>query len=272
VTTLFVVPTMLNMLTEAAERVGFSGPSLRTVMYGASAIAPDRLARAIALFGNIFVQCYGQSEFQLISTLPRSAHLLSEGPPPRRLASAGRPNPFVEVRIVAPDGEVLPPETPGEISVRSDTVMQGYLGRPEATAEVLSDDGWLLTGDVGLLGDDGYLYIVDRRRDMIVSGGYNIYPSEVENAIQSLAAVREVAVVGVPDDKWGEAVVAVVVAVKDSRLDAEAVKQACRDRLARYKVPKQVLFEDQLPKSPVGKILRRELKERFWRDQARRVG
>lgn len=272
VTTLFVVPTMLNRLVDAAAQLGWSNDSLRTIMYGASPIAPDRLEKAIAVFGNVFVQCYGQSEFQLISSMLRPAHRYAAGQPPRHLVSAGRPNPYVEVRIVDPEGRVLDAGEVGEIAVRSDTVMDGYWEQPEATAAALSPDGWLLTGDVGYLGPEGYLYLVDRRQEMIVSGGYNVYPNEVENAISAMPGIQEVAVLGAPDPDWGEAVTAVVV-VRDGCLVSEAdVLDACRQRLARYKVPKAVHFEAELPKSPVGKILRRTLRDAFWKDHERRIG
>lgn len=272
VTTLFVVPTMLNQLTAEAERVGFESRTLRTVMYGGSAIAPDQLQRAVAIFGNVFVQCYGQSEFQLISSMLRPSHVFDPKAPPRHLASAGRLCPFVEARIIDSEGRPQNPREPGEVVVRSDTVMEGYWEMPEESAKTVDPEGWLRTGDVGFLGDDGYLYLVDRRNDMIVSGGYNVYPREVENAIHGLDGVFEVAVVGAPDDTWGEAVVAVVVPREGATLSEDAIRNWCRTMLAGYKIPKRVLLRKELPKSAVGKILHRDLRNEFWQGRERRVG
>lgn len=271
VTTLFLVPTMLNRLTELAEETGFRNTSVRTIMYGASAIAPDRIEKAIRVFGEVLVQCYGQSEFQLISSMLRPAHRFPPGQPPRHLASAGRPHPFVEVRIVGANGEDRPAGEDGDIVVRSDTAMQGYWQRPEASRDTLLQDGWVRTGDMGHMGGDGYLYLVDRRNDMIISGGYNIYPNEIENVMSAVPGVREVAVVGAPDEAWGEAVTAVVVRDRGGP-SADELLAACRRQLTAFKVPKRIIFRDELPKSPVGKILRRQVKEEFWQGRTRRIG
>jgi acyl-CoA synthetase (AMP-forming)/AMP-acid ligase II len=150
--------------------------------------------------------------------------------------------------------------------------MIGYWGKPELTAETIDPDGWAATGDLGRFDEDGYLYIVDRKRDMIVSGGYNIYPAEVENAISGLAAVQEVAVVGVPDERWGEAVKAVVVVRPGEALDEEEVVAACTERLAGYKKPRSVEFVAELPKTGSGKIMRRRVRDRYWSGRERRVG
>ena len=274
VTVIPLVPSMLNRLVEAYEDNPIDASSLRAVIYGGSPIAPDRLARAIKAFGEVFIQLYGLSEAVMpLSALSQRDHRFSEdGSAPSRLASAGRPHPFWELRIIDDDGNELPVGHEGEIIVRGDNVMAGYWNDPEQTAEMIDANGWAHTGDVGRIDEEGYLTIVDRKRDMIVSGGFNVYPTEVENAILTLVGVREAAVVGAPDDRWGEAVTAVVAVRPGHTVTAEDVIAACRENLAAYKAPKDVHFVDELPKSGVGKILRRDVRERFWAERQRRVG
>ena len=274
VTIVPLVPTMLNLMLPEAEAGGRDLSSLRAVMYGGSGIAPDRLARALRAFGSVFVQFFGLSETPMpLTALSRRDHEHDpEGPVPPRLASAGRPNPFVELRLRADDGGAVPTGEVGEIVVRGDNVMAGYWGKPELSAETIDADGWAATGDLGRFDADGYLYIVDRKRDMIVSGGYNVYPAEVENAISALTEVQEVAVVGVPDDRWGEAVKAVVVVRPGEELSAEEVAAACAERLAGYKKPRSVDFVEELPKTGSGKIMRRRIRDRYWSGRERSVG
>jgi long-chain acyl-CoA synthetase len=270
-----LVPTMLNMmLPEVDEDTGRDFSSLRSIMYGGSGIAPDRLARAVKAFGNVFVQFFGLSETPMpLTALSRRDHEFDPaGAWPPRLASAGRPNPFVEMRLEGEDGTAVPTGEVGEIVVRGDNVMVGYWRKPEQTAETIRPDGWAVTGDLGRFDEDGYLYIVDRKRDMIVSGGYNVYPAEVENAISALVEVAEVAVVGVPDERWGEAVKAVVVVRPGQELDEDAVVGACTSRLAAYKKPRSVDFIEELPKTGSGKIMRRRVRDRYWDGRERSVG
>jgi long-chain acyl-CoA synthetase len=270
-----LVPTMLNMmLPEVDEDTGRDFSSLRSIMYGGSGIAPDRLARAVKAFGNVFVQFFGLSETPMpLTALSRRDHEYDPaGSWPPRLASAGRPNPFVELRLEGEDGVAVPTGEVGEIVVRGDNVMVGYWGKPEQTAETIRPDGWAVTGDLGRFDQDGYLYIVDRKRDMIVSGGYNVYPAEVENAISVLVEVAEVAVVGVPDERWGEAVKAVVVVRPGQELSEAAVVDACTSRLAAYKKPRSVDFLEELPKTGSGKIMRRRVRDRYWDGRERSVG
>ena len=275
VTMIPLVPTMLNMMlpeVDAGPRRDFS--SLRTIAYGGSGIAPDRLARAVAAFGDVFVQFFGLSETPMpLTALSRRDHEFDPaGPWPARLAAAGRPNPFVELRLEAEDGGAVAVGEVGEIVVRGDNVMAGYWGKPEQTAATIRSDGWAMTGDLGRFDADGYLYIVDRKRDMIVSGGYNVYPAEVENAISALVEVAEVAVVGVPDERWGEAVKAVVVARPGVELSEAEVVAACDARLATYKKPRSVDFVAELPKTGSGKIMRRRIRDRYWDGRERSVG
>jgi acyl-CoA synthetase (AMP-forming)/AMP-acid ligase II len=275
VTLIPLVPTMLNMLLpEVDADSGRDFSSLRAIAYGGSGIAPDRLARAVAAFGDVFVQFFGLSETPMpLTALSRRDHEYDPaGPWPARLASAGRPNPFVELRLEAEDGGAVPVGEVGEIVVRGDNVMAGYWRKPEQTAATIRDDGWAATGDLGRFDADGYLYIVDRKRDMIVSGGYNVYPAEVENAISALVEVQEVAVVGVPDERWGEAVKAVVVVRPGEELSADDVVEACARRVAPYKKPRSVDFVAELPKTGSGKIMRRRVRDRYWDGRERSVG
>ena len=274
VTVLPMVPTILNLVVQEAERRGESYPSLRNVVYAGSAISPDRLARATAVFGNVFTQFYGLSELPIpLACLTREDHSFAPGGEvPPRLASAGRVSSFVEARILGLNGEVLPPDQVGEISVRGDSTMMGYWGRPEDTAEMLDDEGWARTGDLGTLDSAGYLSIVDRKKDMVVSGGYNVYPTEVEKAIATNNSVQEVAVIGVPDDTWGESLMAFVVVRDGHAVTTEDVLAACAQRLASYKKPRTVEFVRDLPKTGSGKLKKRELRDRFWAAGERRVG
>lgn len=190
---------------------------------------------------------------------------------PDRLSSAGRVNPFVQVRLMTPEGTEAAEGEEGEIQARGDTTMLGYWNRPQATAEVLLADGWAATGDVGRI-RDGYLHIVDRTKDMIVSGGFNVFPAEIENAISALEGVAEVAVVGAPDARWGEAVQAIVVLREGHQVTEDDIDRVCRERVAGYKRPRMVEFVSELPKTGSGKVQRHVLRERAWAGQDRRVG
>jgi len=274
-----MVPTMLNMLVLAAEEIsaeetGGGHPSLHTIVYAGSAIAPDRLARARRVFGDVFVQFYGLSEFPIpIACLSREDHRFDAAHGvPARLASAGRRSPFVEVSLIGDDGHEVPPGEIGEITVRGEQLMMGYWGRPEATAEMIDEHGWARTGDLGRFDGEGYLHVVDRTKDMVVTGGFNVYPTEIENVVSELPAVAEVAVVGVPDETWGEALKAVVVVRAGHTLAADEVIDVCRRNLAAYKKPRSVEFVAELPKTGSGKIMRRRLRDTFWAGRERQIG
>jgi long-chain acyl-CoA synthetase len=275
VTILPMVPTMINMVTTAAEDEGGEvETSLRAVIYGGAAIAPERLRRAARVFGDVFLQFYGLSETPMpLTSLSQAAHVFDPSEPaPERLASAGRRNPFVELRLVGDDGTDVQPGEVGEIVVRGDAVMQGYWNKPDETAHMIDTDGWASTGDLGRMDAEGYVYVVDRKKDMIVTGGYNVYPTEVENAIATLPGVAEVAVVGAPDERFGESIVAVV-AVRPGHAVTEAdIVGVCTGQLANYKKPRRVMFVDELPKTGSGKIQRKQIREPLWAAQARRVG
>lgn len=274
VTILPMVPTMLNLLVLAAEQRPGDYSSLHTVVYAGSPIAPDRLARARAVFGDVFIQFYGLSELPIpIACLSARDHAFdpADGIPPR-LASAGRVHPFVEVKLVDELGEEVPPGGIGEITVRGDQMMMGYWNLPDATAAMIGPDGWAGTGDLGRFDEDGYLYIVDRKKDMVVTGGFNVYPTEIENVVSTLPAVSEVAVVGVPDEMWGESLKAVVVVRDGHAVTAEEIVAVCAEHLAGYKKPRSVEFVAELPKTGSGKILRRQLRDRYWSGSDRKVG
>jgi acyl-CoA synthetase (AMP-forming)/AMP-acid ligase II len=217
---------------------------------------------------------YGLSEALVpLAALPPAAHRYEKAQTlPAQLGAAGRVSPFVELRIVGEDGSQLPRGEAGEITVRGDTVMAGYWRRPDLTAEMIDGEGWARTGDLGLVDDEGYLHIIDRKKDVIVSGGFNVYPAEVERVIAGLKEVSEVVVVGTPHEHWGEAVKAIVEVRPGFELSAGRIIDACRKHLASYKKPVEVEFVDHLPKGSTGKILRRELRDRQWLGKERRVG
>ncbi|GAA2436428.1 AMP-binding protein [Actinomadura vinacea] len=273
VTVLPMVPTMLNMLLPALDTSRWDTSSLHTIIYAGSAIAPARLARLVGHLGEVFVQAYGLSEIPFpITSLSKHSHRFDiQQALPARLGSAGRVSPFVEIRIVGPDNESVPPGEQGEIQARSDTAMSGYWNRAKATADTLLEGGWVATGDVGRL-EDGYLHIVDRKKDMIVTGGFNVFPAEIESAISTLGSVAEVAVIGVPDPRWGETVKALVVPEKGKSVTIEDVDRVCRERIAAYKRPRSIEFLDHLPKTGSGKIQRHELRRQYWEGSDRLVG
>jgi long-chain acyl-CoA synthetase len=260
VTNTWMVPTQIVMLTDAAERSGTTGadlPSLQYVVYGGAPMTPAAMTRALERFGSVFVQLFGQGETPMTATvLRRQDHV------PELLGSAGRARPGIEVRIVGDDGAPVPAGEVGELVVRGPSVMTGYWRRPEATAETIVD-GWLHTGDLGRMSADGIVHLLDRAKDMIISGGSNVYAVEVEDVLATHESVAEVAVVGVPDDLWGELVVAVVVPAEGHALDSTALDVLARSRLAGYKVPRRYESVDALPRNAYGKVLKRELRSRL---------
>ncbi|MDK3074421.1 AMP-binding protein [Sedimentitalea sp. JM2-8] len=260
---MFAAPTMVKRMTEAAKRSGETGEGLRTVVYGGGPMYGADIIEAVAHFGPVFVQIYGQGECPMgISALSR--HDVCDRAHPRwkqRLASVGRAQAPVEVRIGGPDGAWTAQGEPGEIMVRGDVVMPGYWQDPEATAKALKG-GWLMTGDMGFMDEDGYVTMQDRSKDMIITGGSNVYPREVEEVLLTHPGVREVSVVGHPHPDWGEIVVAFVVGDADpGELDA-----LCIDNIARFKRPKKYLRLPDLPKNNYGKVLKTELRRMLEED------
>ena len=273
VTQLFLPPTVIyKLLSHPQVREG-DYSSLRYFVYSAAPMSADRLREALEVFGPVMVQAYGQAEAPFVCTvlgIEDHLRILADPALAHRLSSCGRPSPFVRVGVMDADGTLLPPGERGEIVVQGDLVMQGYHQDPEKTAEALRH-GWLHTGDVGYRDADGYFYIVDRVKDLIVSGGFNIPPSEVERVLWAHPAVNDCAVIGVPDDLWGEAVKAVIELKPGAAWDAEAALAYCRERLGPMKAPKTIDVWDALPRSQVGKVLKREIRERYWQGHARRV-
>ena len=257
---MFAAPTMVKRLTETAKQAGRSGEGLRTVVYAGGPMYNADIIDAVDQFGPVFVQIYGQGECPMgITALSR--HDVADRTHPRwreRLGSVGRAQSAVEVAIGANDGTILPAGSQGEIMVRGDTVMPGYWENPEATGKT-PRGGWLMTGDMGVLDADGYLTLKDRSKDMIISGGSNIYPREVEEVLLTHPQVTEVSVVGRPHAEWGEEVVAFVVGdAPDAELD-----RLCLDHIARFKRPKAYVRVTELPKNNYGKVLKTELRARF---------
>jgi fatty-acyl-CoA synthase len=268
ITKLFMVPAAMQFVVRQprARSVDFS--RLKYMLYGASPIPAALLKECIEVFKCGFVQMYGMTETTgTIVALPPEDHV--EGL--ERMRSAGKALPGVELAILDVNGNRLPPGEVGEIATRSGSNMAGYWNLPEATARTLGSDGWLRTGDAGYMDKDGYLYIHDRIKDMIISGGENIYPAEVESAICDHPDVAEVAVVGVPDDLWGEAVKAIVVMKQGKQASASDIINFTRERIAGFKTPKSVEFIEALPRNPSGKILRRHLRDPYWVGKERQV-
>jgi len=266
---MFMVPAALQIVVRLprAREVDYS--RLKYILYGASPIPLDLLRECIEVFGCGFCQQYGMTETTgTIVYLPPEDHDPAGTP---RMRAAGIPLPGVEIKVIGDKGDALAANMVGEVCVRAPQNMAGYWNLPEATASTVGADGWLRTGDAGYLDEDGYLYIHDRVKDMIISGAENIYPAEVENAIYGHPDVAEVAVVGVPDEKWGEAVKAIVVAKPGSSPKADDIIAFARTRIAAFKAPKSVDFIEALPRNASGKILRRQLREPFWAGRERRV-
>jgi acyl-CoA synthetase (AMP-forming)/AMP-acid ligase II len=263
-TVCLLVPTMLNLVLNDPALAQHDTSSLRLVFYGGGPMPLSVLRRAIETLGCGFTQGYGLTETIEATFLVAADHVLDGGP---RLASAGREAGDAEVRVVDADGRDLPPGEIGEILIRSRSVIREYWRAPELTAAALRD-GWFHTGDVGHLDDGGYLFVVDRLKDVIVTGGENVYAKDVEDVLHAHPGVLEAAVIGLPDETWGERVTAVVV-VRAS-VDEEALLEHCRAGLAGYKRPRAVRFVDELPRNPSGKILKRELRERFAPQEAGR--
>ncbi|MHA6797424.1 long-chain-fatty-acid--CoA ligase (plasmid) [Pseudonocardia bannensis] len=263
VTDAFFVPTMIALLLQRTDLLDAHDlSSLQTIFYAAAPIPVPVLSVALERFGPIFVQMYGLSESATISTVLRKEDHRLDGDH-RRLSSCGREITHVEVRIGSVDEE-CPPGERGEVLLRGANVMAGYWGLPEASEQALKG-GWLHTGDIGIRDEDGYLYIVDRKHDMIITGGANVYPREVEDVLYSHPAVAEAAVIGVPDQTWGETVLAVIAPCPDRTVTEAELVDFCAERLADYKKPRQVVFVDTIVKTPVGKIDKATLRAGFAR-------
>ena len=272
VTNMFMAPAMIKRLVTSPDIYKYVLSSMKCIHYGGAPIYVEDLKEAVSKMGQVFVQLFGQAESPMtISYLCKKEHLLEGNEEQmKRLTSAGIPRTDVEVKIFDENDNELPPERMGEIVVRGEVVMKGYWKNPRANAETLRG-GWLHTGDLGIMDERGYVYILDRAKDMIISGGENIYSREIEDVILKHHAVHEVAVIGVPDDIWGEAVKAIVALKQGQKVTQEEIINFCKEHLASFKKPKSVEFIDEIPKNPYGKVLKRELRERYWVGEARKV-
>jgi long-chain acyl-CoA synthetase len=259
-----VVPTMLIAIMDHPEFSRFNLSSLKRITYAGSPLPVERIKEAVEKFGPILDQSYGQAESIItITHQPREEHKVNGDPTcEKRLASAGREYPGVQIRIVGDNDNILGPGEIGEVVTRSDLVMRGYWNQPDKTEEALKG-GWLHTGDIGYMDEEGYLYLVDRKHDKIITGGLNVFPREVEEVISTHPAVAQVAVFGVEDPFWGEAVTAAVVLRKGAEAGADELMAFCKDRLAGYKRPKKFHRLEDLPKNLYGKVMRKDLKKQF---------
>ncbi len=258
------VPTILVRLLAYQELKNHDFGNIRTIIYGASPMPVERLREGLHVFGSVFVQLYGQTEAPMTLTVLRKEEHIVDGSEQevRRLSSAGRPCTFVDLKIVDEEGVEVKPGEEGEVIVKGDHAMIGYLNREKETKEALRDD-WLYTGDMGIYDETGYVYLVGRKGDMIISGGLNVYPNEVEQVLYMHPAVKEAAVIGVPDQMWGETIKACVVLKDGNNATEEEIVNFCKERLSSYKKPRSVDFLEDLPKNAMGKIVRRELVRKY---------
>jgi long-chain acyl-CoA synthetase len=273
VTKTILVPTMLNFLVNFPGLSAYDTSSLQMVLFGASPMPVDRLLAAARAFGPKLVQAYGMTETAPLLTSMRASWVAYDGSEAdnRRLASCGREVPGVDLRVVDEDGNDVRPGAVGEIIARGPNVMLGYWNRPEETARALRG-GYMHTGDLATVDAENFVYIVDRAKDMIISGGENVYSTEVENALYEHPAVLEAAVIGVPDERWGEAVLAIVVPREGMSATEHEIMEHCRGLIAGYKCPKQVVIRaEPLPKSGPGKILKTDLRAPYWQGRERQV-
>jgi fatty-acyl-CoA synthase len=268
ITSIMLVPTMLYVLMDHPDFDKTDLSSLQTIFYGAAAMSPTRLAEGIKKLGPIFFQYYGQAECPMtITVLKKEEHDLDK---PERLASCGRPVPWVRVALLDDEGNEVPDGQPGEICVRGTLSSAGYWKKPEQTAELFAH-GWLHTGDIARRDDEGFLYIVDRKKDMIISGGFNIYPREVEDVLSSHPGVAAAAVIGVPDEKWGEAVKAVIVRRPGSDVSEAELAALVKERKGAHHSPKSIDFVESIPVSALGKPDKKALRATYWAQAERQV-
>lgn len=269
VTKLFLVPSALQMVARHPDAAQTDFSALRIIMYGASPMPEATLHECMTVFGCAFAQHYGMTETSgSVAILPPEDHSPNGG---GRMLAAGKPIGGAEISIRDDHGSPVATGIIGEIAVRGASIMSGYWQFGDETRQSIAADGWLRTGDAGYVDADGYLYIADRLKDMIISGGENVYPTEVEGIIAGHPNVADVAVIGIPDDRWGEAVRAIVVAHEESSFSETALREWCRERLASFKIPKHVDLISELPRNPSGKTDRRALREPFWKGRGRQV-
>ncbi len=272
VTNVFLAPAMIQAILQLPDVSRYDFSSLRNIHYGGSPISPPLLNSARAAFACGFTQGYGLTETTGITTLlryddhSRAIQMSDQDRMGEILSSAGRPVAGMEIRIVTPDGENAKPGNPGEVWIRGGNLAAGYWQK----SDFLDASGWFHTGDVGTMDEEGYLYLIDRMNDMIVSGGINIYPAEIEKVLLQHPDIADAAVVGAPDEKFGERIVAFLTA-RSIKLKAEEIQSWCRERMAGYRVPSEIQFAAELPRNPSGKVLRRQLREPYWNDRERKI-
>ncbi|MCZ6526179.1 MAG: AMP-binding protein [Gammaproteobacteria bacterium] len=273
VTHLFLPPTAIYMLLVHEGVQGHDYSSLRYFWYAAAPMSVDKLKEAMAIFGPVMIQTYGQAEAPMLcSCLSIQDHIDAlKKDNFSMMRSCGKAPPQMELAIMDDNDKFLPVGQEGEIVVKGNLLMRAYYKSPEATAAIRVGD-WQRTGDIGILDEDGFVTIVDRKRDMIISGGFNIYPSEIEQLIWGHPAIKDCAVIGIPDEKWGEQVTAVV-ELKDKNIkpDVQEIITYCKEKLGSVKTPKQILFWDELPRSPVGKVLKKDIRKMFWDKADRKI-
>ena len=272
VSNIFMVPAMIMACLQLPDIEQRDFSQLKQIFYGASPISETVLRRAIEVFQCDFIQMYGMTETTgTVVNLSAEDHRIALAGRPELLRSCGRTSVGGQAKVVDLGGNELPRGEVGEIWLKSDTNMQSYYNLPQATAANLTD-GWVHTGDAGYMDDEGYLYLKDRMKDMVVSGGENIYPVEVENALAKHEAITDVAVIGVPDEKFGEALLAFAVLKADASLTLDEMVEFCRDKIAGYKIPRQLEIVDELPRNPSGKILKKILRQPYWENNERGIG
>jgi acyl-CoA synthetase (AMP-forming)/AMP-acid ligase II len=258
---IYTVPTVLYRMLDMDLPEKYDLSSLKTIRYGGAPISPSKLEMLLARLGSVFVQGYGSTEcWPSCTILAREDHRVDSRRQAERLASVGRPFPGQEILICNDDGQPVSSGCEGELYIRGANTIQGYYRNPGLTAENFTPGGFWKSGDLGYTDEDGYLFLVDRKKEMIITGGYNVYATEVENCLNSHPAVSSSAVAGVPDEHWGEAVCAMVVTKQGMSVSAPELIDYCKARLARHKAPKRVEFVSALPVSAVGKVLRREVR------------
>ena len=272
VTHLFLPPTVIYLMLAHPKVRDYDYSSLKYFIYAAAPMSGEKLRQAMDIFGPVMVQTYGQAEAAMICTF-MSVKDHQEALQPgneHRLVSCGKVTPFTRLAIMDDEGNLLPTNEKGEIVIRGSLVMDGYYNNPAATEESQAY-GWHHTGDIATIDDEGFVYIVDRKKDMIITGGFNVFPSEVEQVIWSHPNIQDCAVVGVPDDKWGEAVKAVVEVVPGKNLNEAELISLCKEKLGSVKAPKTVEVWDSLPRSPVGKVLKKTIRQKFWEGRGRSI-
>lgn len=267
----FLPPTAIGMVLDVPNKDEYNLDSLKLLLYGAAPMPLDRLERALEFFGPKMAQAYAQMECaNQLAIFSVKEHVKAKEKYPHRLLSSGRPITIAEVKICDHNGNELPKGEFGEIVMRAPHVMKGYWNKPEETSKAIKN-GWLYTGDIGYLDDDNFLYLVDRKKDMIISGGLNIYPREIEEVLFKHPDIKDAAVIGVPDEKWGESVKALIVKEENSTITLEEIDQYCRNELTAYKVPKSFEWIDEIPLTTYGKPDKKVLKEKYWKDVQRNI-